>query len=248
MGALTRLRAVACLLLLASAAVAHGEPVVYVDGVDPMAYSENGKQQGLLFELLSEMAQRVHHAGPIAPMPLKRQRVLLRSRHDAIGTLWRFPEMEGQYIWWVKLFDSSFYMVAAGGSTVDISSVEAALDMRVGVILGSPAELFARRAGFRNIQTSVSAESNARKLALGRIDIWIATPRVLRAAQTRLGKVLAEPRVGGQIGKAGLYLVSSPEFDPREGEKWKAAFEAMQQDGSYARIVKKFDDAHAPAR
>jgi polar amino acid transport system substrate-binding protein len=239
--------AVACVLFVLAGA-ANSEPVVYVDGVDPMAYSENGKQQGLLFELMSEMAHRVNHTGPIAPMPLKRQRVLLQSRQDAIGTLWRFPEIEGQYIWWVKLFDSSFYMVAARGSTVDISSIGAALDLRVGVILGSPAEVLARRAGFRNIQTSVTAESNARKLALGRIDVWIATPRVLRAAQTRLGKALANPRVGEQIGKAGLYLVSSPEFDPREGEKWKSAFEAMQRDGSYARILKKFDEAHEQAR
>jgi polar amino acid transport system substrate-binding protein len=243
MDGLKRLRVAACMLLLLSAITAAGKPVVYVDGVAPLAYSEDGKQQGLLHELLSEMARRVHHSGPISPMPLKRQRVLLRNGQDAIGTLWRLPEWENDYTWWVKLFDSSFFMVAAPGSGVDISSISAALDLRVGVILGSPAEVLARRLGFRNIQTSTSGESNARKLALGRIDIWIATPRVLRAAQARLGKPLQNPRIGELVGKVGLHLVSSPEFDPREGEKWKAAFESMQKDGSYAAIMKKYDGA-----
>jgi polar amino acid transport system substrate-binding protein len=241
MDTLMRWRAVAGVLLLLLANAATGKPVVYVDGVAPLAYSEDGKQQGLLYELLSEMARRVHHSGPISPMPLKRQRVLLRNDQDAIGTLWRLPEWENDYTWWVKLFDSSFFMVAAPGSSVDISSIGAALDLRVGVILGSPAEVLARRLGFRNIQTSTSAESNARKLALGRIDVWIATPRVLRAAQASLGKSLQHPRMGELVGKVGLHLVSSPEFNPREGEKWKVAFESMQKDGSYAAIMKKYD-------
>ena len=236
-----RLRAVACFLLLLLANPARSESVIYIDGVAPLAYTVDGKQQGLLYELLSEMAHRVHHAGPITPMPLKRQRVLLQMRPDAIGTLWRFPELESDYLWWIKLFDSSFFLIAAPGSKVDISSVTAARDLRVGVILGSPAEIFARRSGFRNIQTAANAESNARKLALGRIDVWIATPRVLRAAQATIGPALANPRIGEQIGKAELYLASSREFDPREGEKWKAAFESMQKDGSYAQIMKRFD-------
>lgn len=77
--------------------------------------------------------------------------------------------------------------------------------------------------------------------------MWIATPRVLRAAQAAIGPALANPRIGEQIGKAALYLASSREFDPREGEKWKAAFESMQKDGSHARIMKKYD-AHDPAK
>jgi len=242
MGALRRLRAVVCFFLLMLANTADGKPVVYIDGVDPLAYSEDGRQQGLLHELLSELARRVHHSGPISPMPLKRQRVLLQNNPEAIGTLWRLPELEPDYIWWVKLFDASFFMVAAPGSGVDISSINTALDLRVGVILGSPAEMLARRIGFRNIQTSTSAESNARKLALGRIDIWIATPRVLRAAQARLGKSLENPRMGELVGKVGLHLVSAPQFDRREGEKWKTAFESMQKDGSYVSIMKKYDD------
>ena len=79
MDALKRLRAVVCFFVLLLANTASGKPVVYVDGVDPLAYSEDGRQQGLLHELLSEMARRVHHSGPISPMPLKRQRVLLRE-------------------------------------------------------------------------------------------------------------------------------------------------------------------------
>jgi polar amino acid transport system substrate-binding protein len=220
---------------------ATSEPEVYVDLVDPLAYSADGVQQGLLYDLLSEMGRRVNHSHPIIPMPLMRQRFPLKNRDNTLGTLWRFPEIETSYLWWCKLFDSSFVMVAAPNSTLDISSIDVAKQLRVGVILGSPAELLARRIGFQNIQTSTTAESNARKLILGRIDIWIATPRVIKAAQTKVGKSLEKPRISQEIGKYGVYLASSPGFDPKEAARWKLAFESMQKDGSYEIIKKRYD-------
>jgi polar amino acid transport system substrate-binding protein len=231
-----RFRNALCCALLIFSKSALSEPEVYVDLVDPLAYSIDGVQQGLLYDLLSEMGRRVHHSRPIVPMPLERQRFLLTNRDDALGTLWRFPEIESNYFWWCKLFDSSFFMVATANSTVDISSVEAAKQLRVGVILGSPAELLARRLGFPNIQTSITAESNARKLTLGRIDIWIATPRVIKAAQTRVEQSLGKVRINRQIGKYGVYLASSPRFDCKVAEKWRLAFESMKKDGSFAMI------------
>lgn len=236
----TRLNVFLCCVLLCAGRAAIAAPEVYVDRVEPLAYEVGGVRQGLLFDLLSEMGQRVHHPGPVVPMPLVRQRFLLKQRDNALGTLWRVPELETSYSWWCKLFEASFYMVAAPGSSVDISSVKAAKHLRVGVILGSPAEQLAQRMGFQHIESSATAESNARKLALGRIDIWIATPLVVKAAQARVGQALANPRISHEIGKLGLYLASSPRFDRKEAGKWKLAFESMQKDGSYAVIKKKY--------
>ena len=223
-------------------------PDVYVDQIEPLAFTVDGDQQGLLYELLTELSRRVHHTGQVTPLPLKRQRHLLQSRTDTLGTLWRFPEIESDYHWWCKLLDSPFVMAAAPDSTVDISSVATAKHLRVGVILGSPAEILAHRLGFKNIQTAASADSNARKLALGRIDIWIASPRVIRAAQARLGGELKNLRVSEGIATYGVYLASSPRFDAREGEKWKSAFDSMQRDGTVALIRKKYDVPAPPSK
>jgi ABC-type amino acid transport substrate-binding protein len=233
-------RAALCGLLLLAASAARSEPRVYIDRVAPLAYSVNGVQQGLLHDLMSEMARRAQYAGAITPMPLLRQRFLISSHDDAIGTIWRMAENEDKYRWWCKLFEFSFVMVAAPGSSADISSIEAAKDLRVGVILGSPAEDMARRSGFRNIQTANNAVANLGKLELGRIDIWIAAPLVLKATEAEAGRSLAALRIGKPVGKIGLYLASSHNFDARQGEKWKAAFGSMQKDGSYAQIMKKY--------
>lgn len=213
---------------------------VYVDLVEPLAFRADGAQHGLLFDLMTEMGRRAHHVGPVTPLPLMRQRVLLKHRADAIGTLWRFDEIEHDYRWWCKLFDSNFVMVAAKASTVDISTVQAAKDLRIGVILGSPAELLAHQIGFLHIETAFNAESNARKLLLGRIDIWIAAPSVVRATQARLGRPLAAFRISETIGRHGLYVASSKNFAPDEAASWIAAFESMQRDGSYAQITKRY--------
>lgn len=215
----------------------------YIDRVPPLAYTEDGIQRGLLWDLSTEMARRVSYTGPITPMPLKRQRLLLSTQSNVIGTMWRYPENEGRYRWLVKLFDFSFFLVAAPDSKVDISSIDAARSLRIGVILGSPAEMLVRRLGFQNIQTSANAETNARKLALGRIDIWIATPAVLMAAQAAVGSALPAPRIGIAIGRLGLYLVSAADYDQQQGEKWSAAFTSMQKDGHYLQIMRKYPGA-----
>ncbi|MFA9217863.1 MAG: substrate-binding periplasmic protein [Sphingomonadaceae bacterium] len=245
---IARLMPLARYMLLAGAALfSTGAPAqtsnVYIDRVPPLSFVVDGEQRGLLWDLTQELAHRVDYHGPVTPLPLKRQRILLSMQNDVIGTMWRYPENEEHYRWWVKLFDFSFYMVAAPDSTVDISSVAAARRLRVGVILGSPAEVLVRRLGFQHIETSALAEANARKLALGRIDIWVATPAVLHAVQASAGSQLGKPRVGAELGRLGLYLVSAPGFDPQQGAQWAAAFAAMQKDGSYLQIMHKYPGA-----
>jgi len=216
---------------------------VYVDQVDPMAFSVDGVEQGLLYDLLTELSHRVNHVGPVIPVPLKRVRFLLKIRDDTLGTLWRFPEIDSEYHWWCKLLDSTFVMTAAPGSPVDLSSAEHVRNLRVGVILGSPAELLLHRLHFEHVQTTTTAESNAQKLMMGRIDVWVASPRVIRAVQARMGGKVRSLRISEPIATYGVYLASSPRFDVSEGEKWKSAFETMERDGTAARIRKKYESA-----
>lgn len=236
-------RLLLCCICLMAAGAARPETRIYLDQVAPLAYGDNGACKGLLCELMAEMARRADRRVLMTPLPLIRLRVSLSNDKDGLGTLWRVPALEGDYKWWFKLLDARFYMVAAADSKHDISSVAAAKHLRVGVILGSPAELMARNAGFDNIQVSTSPESIAKKLALGRIDVWIGTPRVLHAVYQRLGQVKPPVRVGHEVASIGLYLASAHDFSPQEAARWQAALEAMKKDGSYTAILMKYPDS-----
>ncbi|MYM65720.1 transporter substrate-binding domain-containing protein [Pseudoduganella sp. FT55W] len=229
-------------LALAPAAVRADTPV-YIDQVAPLYFQQDGNNHGLLYELVEEMAKRVGNQGPITPLPLMRLRSQISLHPDALGTLWRLPELEPQYRWWFKLFDAKFYLIASARSTVDISSIEAARQLRIGVILGSPAELAARRAGFRDIQVSTNQEGIARKLDLGRIDVWLGSPRVVQAVCARIGIPIANFRMGKQIAALDLYLASAPTFNPDEAERWRLALEKMKKDGAYDAILAKYPDS-----
>ncbi|TFW31373.1 substrate-binding periplasmic protein [Duganella callida] len=241
------LRGALCCLMLLRTGFANGAPQVYIDDVAPLYYRVNGIPQGLLYDMMTEMGRRAQYGGQIVPLPLKRLHHLLSTDNDAIGTMWRTAESEDRHRWLCKLYDTSFFLVAARDSHADISSLEAARHLRIGVILGSPAETVAHSSGLQNIQSATNAESNLRKLALGRIDAWIATSLVLKATQQKLGEAAGTLRTGKELGRIGLYLVSAPGAAPQLTAKWQSACASMQKDGSAAAIIKHHGAAASDA-
>lgn len=235
-----------CLALTHALAAAHDPLPIYVDQVRPLYFSEAGQAKGLLFDLISEMGRRHLVDYVVTPMPMLRLRAMLKQNPSAIGTVWRLPAIENQYQWWFKLMEARFVMLARPETSFDISTVQAAKHLKVGVILGSPAEMIAQREGFRHIESSTSAEGIARKLLLGRIDIWIASPRVLRAVYTGLQQSLPPLRMSGEIARLDLYLASAPGWSGGPIAPWRHALEAMKKDQSYAAIVAKYPDTLSP--
>lgn len=232
-----------CLTLAQALAAAPAPQPIYVDQVRPLCFHEGGQAKGLLLDLISEMARRNHADYAITPLPLLRIRATLRQDRAAIGTLWRLPELEQQYQWWFKLMDASFVMLARHDTSFDLSSVQAARNLKVGVLLGSPAEIVAQRVGFRHVESSASVEGIARKLLLGRIDIWIASPRVFRSVYQQLHQQVPPLRMSQEIARLDLYLASAPGWTAEQIAPWRDAFDAMKKDQSYAAILAKYPDA-----
>jgi polar amino acid transport system substrate-binding protein len=226
--------ALAALLLCTQA---RAEPAVYVDQVEPFAYREDGAMKGVLYELLRQLAVRAGHSGRVDALPLKRQAAQLRAQSGALGTVWRLPEVEASYTWIGKLLDQRVVSVTRAGSTLDISSAESMRELKVGVILGSPAEAIARRLGLRNIDTAPSAESNARKLAMGRIDVWLAGTAVVEYGQARIGGRMRDLRTGAFEHRISVYMACQRDCSAIEMDKWRRAFAMMHSDGSYARTL-----------
>jgi hypothetical protein len=47
-------------------------------------------------------------------------------------------------------------------------------------------------------------------------------------------------RVGAELEPIGIYLASPNKFDLEQVKNWKAAYDAMCKDGSYACILRKY--------
>ncbi len=242
---LRTLRSVMALVWLLAGTV-QAAPVVYVTNIPPFVYQADGAWRGVVHDLLSEAASRTGGNWPILPLPFKRAKVTMEGERQAFSTLWRQPEVENSYDWIYPLLAEQMMLVTRHDATFDISSVAAARDLTVGVVLGSPAETIARRLGFKRIAVAASAESNARKLSLGRIDAWIAFRSVIEYGEVSIQGDMGKLRYGAMIEPVSLYLGCSRNCDQDAARRWRAAFESMKKDGSYARILHRYrnDLAH----
>jgi len=229
-----------CSAMAIGPAAALDQVQLYINNAPPFSYLDEGRDAGLVYELLEQMAVRAGVRSSISSVPFKRIEVELKLRPNSLAAVWRQPEVELSYIWIVKLLEEPAMLVARSDTFGDISSIDAAKKLRVGVVLGSPAELIARRLGFQHIEIATTAISNARKLQQGRIDAWIAVPSVITAAQQKIGSNLHALRFGRPIENISMYLSCAAPCNNIAINRWKRAIVSMKKDGSFAQIVQKY--------
>jgi polar amino acid transport system substrate-binding protein len=229
-----------CAAALALPAAGAAAPALYMNNLAPFIYTDGGVRRGVIYEQLEQMARRNGDAYDITPLPFNRIVAQLDSAPDTLAVMWRLPENETRYQWIVKLFEDKMVLAVRNGSRFDISSAQAAATLRVGVVLGSPAEVIARRLNFAHVEATASAESNARKLAMGRIDAWIAVPAVIAQGQAAIGGAMGDLRLGGKIADVSLYLSCSRRCDGVDLGSWREAAEQMRKDGSRERILRRY--------
>lgn len=233
-------------LLAGLAGAAQAEPAspvqIFVNGVAPFAYNDHGSYRGLLYDMLDALRARMSGESVIRPVPLRRAQAMLETQPEAVAVLARFAEVEPRYRWLCKLAEDQLVLVTRSGATHDISSLAAVRHLRVGVLLGGPAESAARRAGLRQIETVSSAASNARKLANGRIDVWFTARSIALFEQRGIGAKVEELRIGPGLQTASQYLAAPLGIHERTAQKWRTACTALHGNGTFERIAHHYDE------
>jgi len=231
-------------LLASTASISHAAPAnpaqLYVNGVAPFAYSEQGSYRGLLYDMLAALRTRTGSEHIIRPVPLRRAQVMLETQPGALATLARFAELEHRYRWLCKLAEDQLVLVTRADATHDLSSLAAVRHLRVGVLLGGPAESAARQAGLLRIDTVSAASSNARKLANGRVDAWLTARSIALSEQRGIGGSVNELRIGPGLQTISQYLAAPRDMDDGTAQQWRAACSALQENGTFERIVQHY--------
>jgi len=231
---------------LLSGVAARAETTLYVGNVAPYAYLEGAPQRGLVYELIHETALRAGHSGVVHVVPLRRQIEMLLHEADSLGSVTRLPEREALFSWPVKLMQEPIALVTLTGSAIDISSVPAAKRLRVGVMLGGPAEAVARRIGFAQIQTTTNNQNNVSKLIAGRIDAIVVLGGLFATVEAMPDASAPHLREGAVLDRVDVYLAGAPGMASAEMQKWSDAFQALRRDGGYARIMQRYHHAEDP--
>lgn len=214
--------------------------------IPPYSFIEDGKQKGLIVEIIEAMAKHTGHSGKIKFLPWKRalQDVLDGGQFDQpvrmIIPLNRSDEREFKYTWIQEIYVDDTVFVTKKGMTPKIERAEQALNLSTGVLLGSPLEAQIRRLGFKNVDAAVDEETNARKLNLGRIAVWHVARMVAPFVFIQLGFSPTDLEYSTGLEPNDLYLAGSKKFPPKIAELWQEAMKKTKEDGTFARIVKKY--------
>ena len=208
--------------------------------IPPASVAETpGVDQGLVHEIVSEMAKRIGHTGLIEFLPWgEAQRIARTQPNIGILALTRTPERENQYRWLARIVTDDLILV--GGQGIDVSSLDKVKDRPVGVLGRSGAEALLRERGFTRIKPQPEEWMNARLMQQRQIDAWLAPRLMVIYAMREVGGNLAALNFGEIVRSSEIYLAASKDLPDAEVRKWEEAFEAVKADGSYQRIVDEY--------
>lgn len=214
----------------------------YTYQVPPATVAEfPGPGQGLVHEVVEELARRVGQSAVIEYVPWQEAQALAQTQPDiGILALTRTPEREGRYRWIAKIVTDD--LVVVGGQGVDVSSLAMLRDRPVGVLRGSGAEVLLREQGLRRIVPAPEEWLNARRLRDRRIDAWLAPRLMVIHAYKEVGGDPQALAIGAIVRPSEIWFAASKGLPEAQARRWEQAFAAMQADGSYARILRKYEN------
>ncbi len=248
-------RTLAAITILFATAPALGEDVptarpeteILAASIPPYVYEEpagSGNSMGVMTELVVAMAKRIGHSGKITYLPWARAQQVTRESKDGtpklLLPLTRTQAREYQYKWVVSLLEDEAVLVTHKGKQPLITDIDQAKSLATGALLGSPQEAFLRDQRFAKIDAGVDEETNARKLNAGRLQVWFVARMVAPFLYKKAGFDPKDLQYGVKLRTNDLYLGASPALPDSEAEKWRGALRAMQEDGTYDKIVNAF--------
>ena len=215
----------------------------YTYQVPPASVSEEpGPGRGVVHDAVVEMARRVGHSGRIEYLPWYRAQEIAQTEPNVgILAVTRSPEREDKYLWLVKVMSDDLVLVGAPG--VDVSDLSKVKERPVGVLYSSGAEALVRGLGFSKVSPQREEWMNAKRLKDRRIDAWVAPRAMVIHAVREVRGNLDVLQFGQVIRVSDLYLAASKNLPESEARKWRAAFAAMQADGTLAAIRRRYEQA-----
>jgi polar amino acid transport system substrate-binding protein len=216
-----------------------GELPPYAFHVPPPTVAEQGEAQGLVFDVVREVARRIGHPQGIEFMPWVRAQELAMTRPGVgILALTRSPEREDRYAWVFNVVTDDLVLV--GGTGVDASSLGPVRERPTGVLLRSGAEQLLREQGFTRIQPAPEEWINAQRLRDRLIDAWLAPRLMVLHAVREVGGDVATLNIGAVVRRSEIWFAASRGLPEAEIARWRRGFDELRADGTYDRILARY--------
>lgn len=214
----------------------------------PTAYMENGKQAGLLVDVVNEAFKRAGYRVEIKLMPWARCLVEVKDgKIDGIFSVYQTRERQEflTYAEEVLITQVQAFFVRKDSAVTFDGDLNKLSEMRIGIInqtsYGPRLDLALEKGLFKKVDAAHSASSNVQKLLHGRVDVIPSYRHVVLDTAKTLGVAGDIKELSPSIEAIPSYLAFSRRRDYTHAIKaFNQALHAMKKDGTYDAIFNKY--------
>jgi polar amino acid transport system substrate-binding protein len=219
------------------------ELTILTENLPPLNYLKDGVLVGPSVEIVKEIQRRVGSHEKIKVYPWARAYKMALEDENVVlfGTTYT-KVRHNKFKWIGPLATKRDILVAKKGSGIKINSLEDAKKVkRIGTLRDDTREHLLKRLGFTNLEPVSDEQKNAKKLVLGRIDLWTYKKPGLKTVCELAGVDYDEIEEVFHLRKIDLMIAFSKKTSDSIVQNWRNAFTEMLADGTIMQIRRKWN-------
>jgi len=238
------------LVIIASVFLISVQPVfskqltILTENLPPLNYLRNGVLVGPSVEIVKEIQRRIGSHEEIRVYPWARAyKIALEDENVVLFGTTYTKVRHDKFKWIGPLATKRDILVAKKGSGITINSLDDAKKVkRIGTLRDDTRERLLKRHGFINLEPVSDEQKNAKKLVLGRIDLWTYKIPGLKTVCELAGVDYNEIEEVYHLRKIDLMIAFSKKTSDSIVQKWRNAFNEMLADGTIMQIRKRWNN------
>lgn len=235
---------VASVFLISVQPAMSAELTILTENLPPLNYLKDGVLVGPSVETVKEIQRRVGSHEEIKVYPWARAYKMALEDENVVlfGTTYTKVRHD-KFKWIGPLATKRDILVVKKGSGIKINSLEDAKKVnRIGTLRDDTRERLLKRLGFTNLEPVSDEQKNAKKLVLGRIDLWTYKKPGLKTVCELAGVDYNEIEEVYHLRKIDLMIAFSKKTSDSIVQNWSNAFNEMLADGTIMQIRKKWNN------
>jgi polar amino acid transport system substrate-binding protein len=230
------------LLLIVSHPVMSSELTVLTENLPPLNFVKNNELVGPSVEIVKEIQNRVGSDEKIQVYPWSRAyKKILQDENVVLFGMTHTEERHNKFKWVGPLARKRDILVAKKGLKIKINSLDDAKKVKsIGTLRDDTREQLLLSQGFTNLESVSDEQLNAKKLVLGRIDLWAYKKPGLKTVCDLAGVDYEEVEEVYSLREIDVSIAFSLKTSDSIVRKWREAFKAMKADGTLAQIQDKW--------
>lgn len=234
---------IALLIFLGSQSGFCEELTILTENLPPLNYVDNGVLVGPSVEIVREIQKKIGSEEPIQVYPWSRAYKMAEEEKNVVLFGMTYTKVRKNKFKWVgPLAIKRDILVAKRSSGITIDSLEDAKKVkRIGILLDDTRGRLLASHGFKNLEPVSDEQLNAKKLALGRLDLWAYKIPGLRTVCDLAGIDHTQFKEVYHLREIELMIAFSNKTSDAIVKKWQKAFDELTADGTILKIQKNWN-------